>query len=55
VVKMKVKSKSGLEAEASDIFDELSENYRPCEVVYILSELARRQSLAMLQREQEAI
>jgi hypothetical protein len=33
----------------------LERDFRPCEVVYILSELAKLQSLAMLQREQEAI
>jgi hypothetical protein len=52
---MKVKSKSELEAEASQIFYDLAGDYRPCEIVYILAELTKLQSLAMLQREQEVI
>jgi len=50
---MKVKSRSELEGTAALIFETLERDFKPCEVVYILSELTRRQSLAMLQREQE--
>jgi hypothetical protein len=54
VLKMAVRSRSALEAHAASIFADLESNFRPCEVVYILAELTRQQSLAMLQREQEA-
>lgn len=52
---MKVKSKSELEGTAALIFETLEQECKPCEVVYILAELAKLQSLAMLQREQGAI
>lgn len=50
---MKVKPASELRQKAQSIFDDLDEHYRPCEALYILSELTKRQSLAMLQREQD--
>jgi hypothetical protein len=51
---MKVKSRCELEQTASNIFQELEKTYRPCEMVYIMSELTKTMSLAMLQREQES-
>lgn len=50
-----VKSRSELEGTAALIFETLERDFKPCEVVYILSELTRRQSLAMLQREREEL
>jgi hypothetical protein len=50
---MKVKSRSELEQKASFIFQDLEQNFRPCETLYILSELAKTLSLVMLQKEQE--
>jgi hypothetical protein len=52
---MTVKSRSTLEAHAASIFADLEGYYRPCEVVYILAELTKLQSLAMLKKEQEAV
>lgn len=52
---MQVKSASELRQQASTIFQVLEEQYRPGEALYIVSELTKMQSLAMLQREQEAI
>lgn len=49
-----VKSRAQLEAQAASIFDTLEQDFKPCEVVYILAELTKRQSLAMLKKEQEA-
>jgi hypothetical protein len=49
---MQVKSRTNLEAKAASIFNDLEAGFLPCEIVYILSELAKLQSLAMLQREQ---
>ena len=51
---MNVKPKTKLEEKASFIFQDLEQNYRPCEVVYILAELAKTMGLVMLQREQAA-
>jgi hypothetical protein len=50
-----VKSRSELEGTATLMFESLKDDFKPCEIVYIISELTKRQSLAMLQREQEAI
>jgi len=50
---MKTKSRSVLQQEASNIFQDLETKYRPCEMLYIVSELTKTMSLAMLQREQE--
>ncbi len=50
---MKVKSRRELEQKASFIFQDLEKNYRPCETVYILSELAKTVSFVMLQKEAE--
>jgi hypothetical protein len=51
---MKPKSGTELQQKASFIFQDLEKNYRPCEALYILSELAKTLSLVMLQREREA-
>ena len=48
---MRIKSRSELEQKASSIFQDLEKTYMPCEAVYIISELTKRASLAMLQRE----
>ena len=48
---MKVKPREELEQAAGTIWQRLEESYQPCEAVYILSELTKRASLAMLQRE----
>lgn len=50
---MQVRPASELRQKASAIFEELDKDYRPCEALYIISELTKMQSLAMLQREQE--
>ena len=50
---MKPKCRSVLQQEASNIFQNLETKYRPCEMLYIVSELTKTMSLAMLQREQE--
>ena len=50
---MKPKSRSELEQKASDIFQHLDEFYQPCEALYIVSELTKKMSLDMLQREKE--
>ena len=52
---MKIRPASELRQKAGSIFAELEEQYRPCEALYIISEIAKMQSLTMLQREQEAI
>ena len=49
---MQVKSRTELEQAAGTIWQRLEGGYQPCEAVYILSELTKRASLAMLQREQ---
>jgi hypothetical protein len=51
---MQVKSRSELESDAKELWELLQADYQPCEAVYVISELTRRASLAMLQREQEA-
>ena len=50
---MKPKSKSKLESDAKEIWEMLQADYQPCEAVYVISELTKRASLAMLQRESE--
>lgn len=50
---MKPKSRSELEQAAKTIWLNLEQEYQPCEAVYIISELTKRASLAMLQRERE--
>ena len=50
---MKVKSRSKLESDAKELWVMLQADYQPCEVVYVISELTRRASLSMLQRESE--
>jgi hypothetical protein len=50
---MKVKSRNELQQKASFIFQDLERNYRPCETLFILSELAKILSLVMLQKEQD--
>jgi len=52
---MKVKSKNELEQKASFIFQDLEQNYRPCETLYILSELTKTMSLVILQGEREGV
>ena len=49
---MKPKSRSVLQQEASSIFQDLETKYQSCEMLYIVSELTKTMSLAMLQREQ---
>jgi len=49
---MKVKPREELEQAAKTIWLNLEQEYQTCEAVYIISELAKRASLAMLQREQ---
>ena len=49
---MKTKCRSELEQKAEDIFQHLDEFYQPCEALYIISELTKKMSLDMLQREQ---
>ena len=49
---MKPKSRSELEQKALSIFQDLEKSYRPCEAVYIISELTKTMSLVMLQNEQ---
>jgi len=55
---MKIKSRSKLESDAKELWQMLQADYQPCEAVYIISELTRRASLAMLQgvqaRDEEA-
>jgi len=48
---MNVKSRNELEQAAKTIWQALEQDYQPCEAVYIISELTKRASLAMLQRE----
>ncbi len=48
---MKPKSRSELQQAASNVFQDLEKQYRMCEMVYIVSELTKTMSLAMLQRE----
>ena len=48
---MKPKSRSELEQAAKTIWQNLEQDCQPCEAVYIISELTKRASLAMLQRE----
>jgi hypothetical protein len=50
---MKPKSRNVLQQEASNIFQDLEAKYQPCEMLYIVSELTKTMSLAMLQRERE--
>jgi len=50
---MKTKSRSILQQEASNIFQDLETKFRLCEMLYIVSELTKTMSLAMLQRELE--
>jgi hypothetical protein len=51
---MKIKPRSKLESDAKELWEMLQADYQPCEIVYVISELTKRASLAMLQREQEA-
>ena len=48
---MKPKSRNELDKAAKIIWQDLELDYQPCEAVYIISELTKRASLAMLQRE----
>jgi hypothetical protein len=48
---VKPKSRSELELAAKTIWQNLEQDCQPCEAVYIISELTKRASLAMLQRE----
>ncbi|MHC1688008.1 MAG: hypothetical protein AB9879_09915 [Methanothrix sp.] len=50
---MKIKPRSKLESDAEELWEMLQADYQPCEVVYVISELTRRASLDMLQREKE--
>jgi len=46
---MKIKSRSKLESDAEALWEMFQADYQPCEIVYVISELTRRASLAMLQ------
>jgi len=48
---LKVKSRSELEQAAKNIWEMLQADYQPCEAVYVISELTKRASLAILQRD----
>jgi len=48
---MKIKPREELEQTAVTIWQCLDDGYQPCEAIYIISELTKRASLAMLQRE----
>ena len=50
---MDVKSRGELQQKATFIFQDLERNFKPCETVYIISELTKTMSLVMLQREQK--
>jgi hypothetical protein len=50
---VKPKSAKQLVQEASNIFQHLEKKYRPCETVFILSEVLKILSLVMLQQEVE--
>ena len=50
---MKIKPRSKLESDAKELWQMLQADYQPCEAVYVISELTKRASLAMLQRESE--
>ena len=50
---MKVKPRSKLEQDAKEFWQMLQADYQPCEAVYVISELTKWASLAMLQREPE--
>jgi hypothetical protein len=51
---MKVKSRGQLQQVANNIFQDLERSYRPCEVVYIISELLKILSLVMLRQQEES-
>jgi hypothetical protein len=51
---MKTKSRSELQQAASNVFQDLENQYRMCEMLYIVSELTKTMSLVMLQREEES-
>ncbi len=48
---MKIKPRSKLESDAKELWEMLQADYQPCEIVYVISDLTKRASLAMLQRE----
>jgi len=50
---VKVKPRSKLESDAKELWEMLQADYQPCEAVYVISELTKRASLAMLQRDKE--
>ena len=50
---MKVKSRSKHESDAEELWEMLQADYQPCEAVYVISELTKLASLAMLQRDKE--
>ena len=50
---MKIKPRSKLEQDAQELWQMLQADYQPCEAVYVISELTKWASLAMLQRESE--
>ena len=49
---MKIKSRSKLESDAKELWEMLQADYQPCEAVYVISELTKQASLAMLQKDQ---
>jgi len=49
---MKIKSRDRLENDAKELWEMFEADYQPCEAVYVISELTKRASLAMLQLEQ---
>jgi hypothetical protein len=48
---MKAKPRSKLESDSKELWEMLQADYQPCEAVYVISELTKWASLAMLQRE----
>jgi hypothetical protein len=50
---MKIKSKQALQQKANFLFQDLEKEYKPCEALYVLSEVAKILSLVMLQKEQK--
>ena len=46
---MKIKSKQALQQKANFLFQDLEKDHKPCEVIYIVSEMMKTLSLVMLQ------
>ena len=48
---MKLKSRSKLESDAKELWELFQADYQLCEAVYVISELTKKVSLEILQRE----